>query len=69
MTRNEFALVVFVTAWAGGLGCIEEGYDPLPAGVQDRALPGTSNWILMPSTPEDWGGSKAREPTPSPIRY
>jgi len=68
MDRREFALVVFVTAWAGGLGCIEEGYDPLPAGVQDRALPGASHWSLVPSTPEDWASRTLREPSPLPLR-
>ena len=69
MTRNELIMVVFVAAWGGGLGCVEETYDPLNAGLQDRALPGTDNWIQLPSTPEDWAGSKTHEPRPSPIRY
>jgi len=70
MTRNELILLVFVTAWGGTLGCVEEAYDPLDAGVQDSsALPGTGNWILTPSTPGDWAGSKTQEPSPSPIRY
>jgi len=69
MARNEFALIVFVTAWAGGLGCIEEAYDPLHAGVRDRVLPETSNWILTPTTPEDWAGRPLREPSTSPLRY
>jgi len=69
MNRNAFVAVVLVTAWAGGTDCIEDAYDPLHAGVQDRVLPGTGNWTLMPSTPEDWAGGSAREPSPSPIRY
>ena len=69
MTRNEFILVIFVAASGGSLGCVEEAYDPLDAGRQDRALPGAGSWIQRPSTPEDWDGSKTHEPSPSLIRY
>jgi hypothetical protein len=52
MNANHLITAALVASFGVGLGCIEEGYDPLELGHHYRREPGTRDAIEPPGAPE-----------------